>query len=484
MNFKNRFKTIIAAAAITVSAIFVHPIPAYADDTDIYWPEGPQIDSPNAIVMEVNTGTVLYEKNSHEQHYPASITKILTTYLAILNCDMDEKVTFSADAVYKNEGDTSHISRDLGEEMTMEQTLYGIMLESANECAYAAAEHVGKKLGGDYSTFVDLMNKTAKELGCTDTHFNNANGLPDENHYTSAYDMALIGSAAYKNEEFRKITGTKSYTIPPTNKHATETPLNNHHALLHPYRSLTQYVNPYCTGGKTGYTTVANSTLVTYAEKDGLTLCVVIMNANSPSHYVDTNTLINYCFSNFKALNIASNENDTADDGTQNLGVLNDHGMYAKVSENYVVLPNNAEFSDVTREEDDRKSDSGDALATIKYKYGNKVVGRVDLVKSGAKVDLSYFDADKNNNSKVIKIKPAYIGLLLVMLLLLIVLIFLGKKASENFYVIKHKWDVKKDQRARFREQKQKRRRRRKSKKRDNISFKTVYNNKDKWDLK
>lgn len=154
---------------------------------------------------------------------------------------MDEKVVFSADAVFKNEGDTSNISRDLGEEMTMEQTLYAVMLESANECAYAAAEHTGQKLGGDYSTFVDLMNKTAADLGCTDTHFNNANGLPDENHYTSAYDMGLIGCAAYKNEEFKKITSTKTYTIPPTNKHSAETPLNNHHALLHKYRQSTQY---------------------------------------------------------------------------------------------------------------------------------------------------------------------------------------------------------------------------------------------------
>lgn len=475
-NIINKIKTVFLAAAVTVSAICINPMPAYADGTDIYWPEGPQINSPNAVVMEVNTGTVLYEKNSHEKHYPASITKILTTYLAILNCKMDETVTFSADAVFKNEGDTSHISRDLGEQMTMEQTLYAIMLESANECAYAAAEHVGQKLGGDYSTFVDLMNKTAEDLGCTDTHFNNANGLPDENHWTSAYDMGLISCAAYKNEEFRKITGTKSYTIPPTNKHATETPLNNHHGILHQYRKVTQYVNPYCTGGKTGYTTVANSTLVTYAEKDGLTLCVVIMNAQSPSHWEDTNTLINYCFSNFKALSIVSGENDTESADTENLGVLNDHEMYAKMSENYVVLPNNASFSDVTREEDDEKSDNKDSIATVKYTYGDKVVGRVDLVKSDAKVDLSYFDEDNNkSNSNVIKIKPVYITILIVMLMLLIVLIYLGRKATENFYVVKHNWEVKQEQRARFREQKQKRRRRRRNRKRDNLSFKGKY---------
>ena len=172
---------LIMAVFAMVTTLCARPLMAFADGDDTYWPEGPQINSPCAVVMEVNTGTMLYEKNSHEKHYPASITKILTTYLAILNCKMDEKVTFSKEAVKESSDGSSSIKRDVGEEMTMEQTLYGVMLESANECAYAAAEHTGKKLGGDYSTFIDLMNKEAKELGCTDTHFNNANGLPDEN---------------------------------------------------------------------------------------------------------------------------------------------------------------------------------------------------------------------------------------------------------------------------------------------------------------
>ena len=204
---------------------------------EAYWPEGPAIETPSAIVMEVNSGAVLYEKNSDVKHYPASITKILTTLIALEQSALDEKVTFSADAVYKNEGNTSHIARDLNEEMTMEQTLYAVMLESANECAYAAAEHVGAKLGGNYQTFVDLMNEKAKELGCENSHFNNANGLPDEQHWTTARDMAKISVEAYKNEMFRTITGTKTYQIPPTNKHSDITYLNNHHAMLHYYRT-------------------------------------------------------------------------------------------------------------------------------------------------------------------------------------------------------------------------------------------------------
>lgn len=158
-------------------------IPAYAEGTDTgtdiqaqaaQWPTGPAVQAASAIIMDASTGTVLYEKDADTPRYPASITKIMTTLLALENCNLDEMVHFSATAVYENEGGTSHIARDLDEEMTLEQCLYGIMLESANECSYAVAEHVG---GGDYQKFIDMMNAKAAELGCTNTHFNNCNGL-------------------------------------------------------------------------------------------------------------------------------------------------------------------------------------------------------------------------------------------------------------------------------------------------------------------
>ena len=180
-----KYTRVTAFFLAVCTVLLMLPLSVRADE---YWPDGVKTQSKSAIVMEVNTGTVLYEKKSHEKHYPASITKIMTVLLAIENCDMDEVVTFSADAVFKNEGDTSHIARNLGEKLTMEQCLYAVMLESANECAYAVAEHVGQKLGGDYRTFIDLMNKRAKELGCTDTHFNNCNGLPDEEIIEKLHD--------------------------------------------------------------------------------------------------------------------------------------------------------------------------------------------------------------------------------------------------------------------------------------------------------
>lgn len=230
----------------------------------------------------------------------------------------------------------------------MEQCLYAVMLESANECAYAVAEHVGQKLGGDYRTFIDLMNKRAKELGCTDTHFNNCNGLPDEDHWVSAYDMALISAEAYKNETFRMIAGSPSYTLPKTNKCKAEYPCHNHHKMIYPFRGDSSHLYKYCTGGKTGYTTVANNTLVSFAEKDGITLVCVVMDAATPDHYTDTRKLFDYCFENFQALNISENDAVLAKDNGKDYGVLNNSEPYVKLDEDaYIIMPK-AQFSDAS----------------------------------------------------------------------------------------------------------------------------------------
>lgn len=446
---------ILLAGTISTSPVEVH--------AEEYWPDGPSIDTPNAVVMEVNTGTVLYEKNSHEKHYPASITKILTTWLTVENCSLDETITFSEDAVYKNEGDTSHIWRDVGEQMTVEQTLYGVMLASANECAYASAEYVGQKMGGDYRTFIDMMNERAKELGCEDTHFNNANGLPDEEHITSAYDMGLIGCAAYKNESFRKIAGTEKYTIQPTNKHSEPTYLSNHHNLLH-YYNTSKYINPYVTGGKTGYTRVAGSTLVTFAEKDGMTICVVVMNTKNPSHWIDTNKLIDYAFSNFKTFNISQNEESLKVDTPKAKGILNTYESFVTLDENaYIVLPKSAEFSDAKFDKGSEANDK--SIAKVKYTYMDREVGSVEIVASGATAKVDYFDdnsAALAAQENVIKVKLIYVVLGIVAIIVLVVLIICAKKLIDNFYVIRHNMEMRKSRRERFKEKKDKPRKRRK----------------------
>ncbi len=277
---------------VAAYCVLAHLLPAQAAGAaEEIEAEEIEIAGNSAIVMEASTGSALYEKNAKEEHYPASITKIMTALLAIENSSLEEEVTFSSDAVYKTDG--SGIARDVGESMTMEECLYGLMLQSANECAYAIAEHVG----GDYDTFIHMMNERAKELGCRSTHFNNPHGLPDTDHYTCAYDMALISREALNSETFRKIAGTEEYTIPPTNKHKEETYLRNTHKMLTNYQG-SEYLYDGCIGGKTGYTSAAKNTLVTFARREGMTLICVVLNEEKSKQYQDTTALLDYCFHN------------------------------------------------------------------------------------------------------------------------------------------------------------------------------------------
>lgn len=460
MNRKKSIWIRLAAASLAVCTLIL-TIPTEAQ-AKVYWPEGPKIYTPSAIVMEVNTGTVLYEKKADQVNYPASITKILTTLITLENSELDEEVTFSADAVYKNEGDTSHIARDLGEVMTMEECLYAVMLASANECAYAVAEHVGQKQGGDFQTFIDMMNDRAKALGCKNTHFNNSNGLPDKDHWTSARDMALISAEAYKNETFRIIAGTTKYQIPPTNKHKEITYLANHHKMLHAYNSA-EWVYEGCKGGKTGYTDVAGNTLVTFAERDGITLVCVVMHTDRAHQYADTIELFDYCFQHFQAVSITDKDGDVA---TGNKGIMNNNESFIEVADNsYVILPVTASISDVKSKVINKNLPEG-VIAQLQYKYDGRTVGCVDIVPSGVTIKDSYFDYanDKNENKelKVIKIKPLSVFLVLLAVAAAIVLVFFGKRLYDNYYVIIHDMQVRRERRARFRPIEKKRRRRRK----------------------
>ena len=413
-----------------------------------YWPKDPETESPNAIVMEESTGTVLYDKNSTEQHCPASITKIMTTLLALENCSLDETVTFSKEAVYNTHG--SGISRDVGEQMTMEECLYAVMLESANECAYAVAEHVG----GTVENFVQMMNDKAAELGCVNTHFNNPHGLSEGEdatlHYTCCYDMALIAKAAYQNETFRVITSTKTYQIPPTNKHDEITYLQNHNEMIHAFKTRGQYLYEYCVGGKTGYTTAANSTLVTYAEKDDMTLICVIMNAQSPAQWTDGIALYNYYFENFSLYNVAQNET-RLENGEMDMGMLNTNSSFVKIDPaGNIVLPKSAEFSEATPAVSyDNTSD--DVLANIKYTFAGHDVGSADIISTGVKADTFSFDNVKSEEISTeagtrtttkhkfqINIWKVLLGILGVAAL--VVIAFLIRRFADNFYIIRHKY--------------------------------------------
>lgn len=264
-----------------------------APDTDSIegWPQGPKIEGESAILVDMVTGAVLYSKNADKVQYPASITKIMTSLLAAEHLNMKDKIVMSQSAAYGiTISDSSSIYADTGEEFTTEQAMMAVMLQSANEMTLALAEETS----GSVKKFVELMNLKAKQLGCTGTHFNNPNGLPDELHYTTASDMAKIARAAWYNPTFRKYTTTTYYEIPPTNKFAETRHLLNHHKMM----KGNTYAYEGVMGGKTGYTDAAGNTLVTYAKRGNMRLVSVVMKSINGA-YADTAALLDYGFNNF-----------------------------------------------------------------------------------------------------------------------------------------------------------------------------------------
>lgn len=266
----------------------------------VEWPDGPELDSAGAYLIELNTGTVLYSKDADSALYPASITKILTAMIVLENCELTEEVTFSYDAVHDLEsGAYSYIAAE-GDVLTVEDCLYALLLSSSNEAAYALAEHVA----GSVSAFADLMNEKAEELGCTNSHFANPHGLYDEDHYTTPHDMALIMWAALQNEDFLKIDSTISYTTAPTSTYTDGFPCTMHHGMM---LTSNEYYNSSVVAGKTGYISAAKNTLVTYAVEGDLELVCVVMCANGSSKaYEDTQALLDYALENFSLQTVSA----------------------------------------------------------------------------------------------------------------------------------------------------------------------------------
>ena len=309
------------------------------------WPTGPVVSAESAILMEAETGTVLYAKNIHQKQYPASTTKILTALIATEQCQMDEMVTFSHDAVFDTPRDSSHIAMDVGQAITMEQCLNAILIRSANEVPFAVAEHITGT--SDWQVFADMMNQRAKELGCLNSHFVNPNGLPDENHYTTAYDLAMIGRAFFANEMLCQISLTRRLEIPASDTLPQAKVEINQMAII----PGGAYAYEYLIGCKTGYTNAARSCLVSAAERDGMKLICVVMHDESPYQYEDTIALFDYGFSNFEKVNVAQTETKYDIDNTGFFYGGNDiFGSSTPIlslnRDDYIVLPRTASFAD------------------------------------------------------------------------------------------------------------------------------------------
>jgi D-alanyl-D-alanine carboxypeptidase (penicillin-binding protein 5/6) len=293
-----RLLTIVTA--IAVIAVFspsaALAAPNYARD--------PEITAPSAIIVDASTGQTLFEKDADSPMAEASLTKMMTALLAVENMEPEQVVTAdkeAADTAFKG----SNMALKNGEELTVNNLLYGLMLPSGNDAAVAIA----KAMDGSVKKFAERMNAKALELGMEDTNFVNPSGLPDDDHYTTARDMTIMARAVMDNPRLREIVGTYEYEIPETNKSAARK-LKNTNKLLFSKEMISVYKEKRAIrfdgalGVKTGHTDDAGYRLAAYAERDGMELVAIVLGAKRDLEYADTEELFEFSFHNFSLTEI------------------------------------------------------------------------------------------------------------------------------------------------------------------------------------
>lgn len=325
-------------------------------NTDISWPSSPSIHGKSAILMDGDTGAILYSKKQDKKMYPASITKIMTAILTLENSKLTDKVKFSHNAIYSVPPSYAHLAIKENETLTVKNALYGLLLASANDVANGLAEHVS----GSIDDFGKLMTQTATDLGCKNTKFVNPSGCHASDHYTTAYDMALITKKALSLPDFREISGTYTYTIPKNKLSKQARTIYNKHSMINPNNT---FYDKRVICGKTGYTQEAGNTLVTCAKSKGMTLICVILNDNDGHIYPDTKTLLDYGFKNFTSLDLSS-ETRTF---TQNADPI------TIPSGSKITVPKGVSLSDTSAS----MNDSGQ----LSYSYGTHLVGNINVIK-------------------------------------------------------------------------------------------------------
>ena len=255
------------------------------------------IYSEAAILIDAQTGKILYNKDIYSRKYPASTTKILTAIIALEQCNLEDKATASHDAIFSVKSGYSIANIQEGESFTIRELLDVLMLQSANEAANIIAEHIS----GSVKEFSKLMNEKAKEIGCLDSNFINANGAHNENHYSTAYDLAMIAKYCMENETFRELAKKQECRLPATEIFEEERIFRNTNSLM---QANSRYYYPYCNGIKTGFTTPAKNCLISSSNKDGFELISVVLHAESTeeglsARYIDTINLFEYGYNNY-----------------------------------------------------------------------------------------------------------------------------------------------------------------------------------------
>ena len=356
----------------------------------------PNIASPSALLMDLNTGKILYEKNINEKMYPASLTKVMTAILTLENCDLNEVATVSYDAVMSISSGYVTANLQIGEELTVEQLLSVLLVGSANDAAIVLAEHIS----GSVEDFSVLMNEKAKELGCTSTNFLNPYGAHDENHYSTAYDLALISKYAMQNETFRTLVSTTSYKLPITNKYEKEDRLfttTNALLMVNNNTRADNYYYKYATGLKTGFTTPAKNCLIASANKGNLELLTVILGADQneeglSNRYLDTINLFEYGYDNYSLREVIKTggvvqtvtvKNATRDTKKLDAVVQNDISVLIKSADKDTALLPEVHINENLK----APISKGDIIGSVKYtiegiEYTENLIANNDVKKS------------------------------------------------------------------------------------------------------
>lgn len=259
--------------------------------------------SPACILIESSTGKIIYEKNAYEKLYPASTTKIMTAILTLENCELSDVATASYNSVYSIPAGYTNANIQVGEELTIDQLLHVLLIPSANDAAVVLAEHIA----GSVDNFANMMNEKAKELGCLNTHFVNPNGIHNEEHFSTAYDLSLMARYAMQNSIFRNIVSSTHYTLPATNKYSkADRVFNTTNELLREDNRdrVDNYYYPYANGIKTGYTDPAKNCLVSSAKRDGLEFIAVVLGAERTpnglnARAIDSKNMFEYAFNTY-----------------------------------------------------------------------------------------------------------------------------------------------------------------------------------------
>ncbi len=410
-------KILICVIMSLILILFEIPTSVYAaESNDI----NIDIGSSSCILIESKTGRILYEKDAYSKYYPASTTKIMTALLTLENVsDLKEVATVSYNSVFTVPSGYSTDLLKVGEELTIEDLLYALLVKSSNEAANVLAEHIS----GNVESFATMMNTRAVELGCKNTHFVNPNGIHNENHYTTSYDLSLITKEAMKNETFRKIVSTASYTLPSTNKYdRIDRNLITTNDII---RKSSKYYYEYAIGIKTGYTTPAKNCLVAGANKDGVELILVLLHADKLNSNresvrdIDAKNLFEYVYNNFSEKTIvdANGAVDTikvknATSKTKNLRLLAENKIEALVTNDKLKTAETPEI--VLNENIKAPIKQGDILGTIKYNidgiaYETNLIAANDVEKSYTAVIIIiiliilvlFYLYSKNNKKKI-----------------------------------------------------------------------------------